>query len=86
MKSSFLRNAGLALCALGATSCFTVEHFTGDPTGYDGLYFGSRVEQPLTPAVKDASWGKMANSPLGGGRLVLMGLPPSSTLPASGAK
>jgi len=54
------RTACFLALALSATSCFTVEHFTGDPAGYDGLYFGPQQEAPPIPAVQDDKWRNYA--------------------------
>ena len=42
------------LCALA--SCYAADHFHGDPSQYDDLFFGPEGEAPSRPTVKDDKW------------------------------
>ena len=55
-----LKIVGPALLALLLPSCFTVEHFPGDASRYDRLYFGPVSESPMTPPVKADRWRNYA--------------------------
>ncbi|MEM1450670.1 MAG: hypothetical protein AAF957_20615 [Planctomycetota bacterium] len=55
--SSLLRRASCALLlTLPLSACYSVDHFAGDQSKYDGLYFGSEGAKPLEPALEDDKW------------------------------
>ena len=60
MSPRILRAACALTLALSVTSCFTVDHFTGDPTRYDGLYFGDDKDAPVEPPLHADQWRNYA--------------------------
>lgn len=58
---SFSIRATVLTAALACSSaCFTVDHFTGDPTQYDGLFFGDAKSAPEQPPLVDDDWRNYA--------------------------
>jgi len=55
-----LRTLLAAAAALPAASCFTVDHFTGDRSRFDGLYFGREREAEEEATVHDDRWRNYA--------------------------
>jgi hypothetical protein len=60
VSPSFRRAAGAALLGVFLAGCFSVDHFPGDASRYDGLYFGPSGGTPLEPAVDDSAWRNYA--------------------------
>jgi len=60
MKNPILRAACTLALTLPATSCFSVDHFTGDATRFDGLYFGDNESAPIEPPLRDNKWRSYA--------------------------
>lgn len=60
MSSRILRAAGILALTLPAASCFTVDHFTGDQSRYDGLFFGDAKSAPVEPPVEADRWRNYA--------------------------
>ena len=56
-----LSRIACALSLAGAlSSCLTVDHFPGDASRYDGLFFAPENAAPLEPALKDSQWRNYA--------------------------
>ena len=55
-----LNLAATAALLLPLGACYTVDHFTGDPARYDGLYFAREKDAPEEPLVHDDEWRNYA--------------------------
>ncbi|MEM6671434.1 MAG: hypothetical protein AAF726_01240 [Planctomycetota bacterium] len=56
MSTLIRRGLGTIALTLPLSACYTVEHFSGDQSLYDGLYFGSRTAIPESPGLHDEQW------------------------------
>ncbi len=53
---SLVRVLAALTLAAAVTACLQVDHFTGEPTGYDNLYFAPRDSAPLRPEISEDKW------------------------------